>query len=116
MATIRQRRPGVWEVRVFSGNDAQGRPTQVSRTVKGSRRAAERVAAEMTLRPAKGAGRKVGEVIDLWVEHGQATWSPQTARDQVSRAAALKKDPIASVRLARLGVADVEQWHERMRK
>jgi len=35
MATLRQKRPGVWEVRVFTGSDARGRPTQLSRTVHG---------------------------------------------------------------------------------
>lgn len=39
MATIRERKPGVWEVRVFTGRDAQGRPRQSSRTVRGSKRA-----------------------------------------------------------------------------
>ena len=34
MATIRQKRPGVWEVRVFTGRNADGRPTQVSKTVQ----------------------------------------------------------------------------------
>jgi integrase len=116
MATIRQRRPGVWEVRVFSGNDARGRPTQISRTVRGSRRAAERVAAELELRPAMSAGRTVADVLDLWVDHNRATWSPQSERDQVSRVAQVKKDPIASLRLARLGVADVERWHSRLRR
>jgi hypothetical protein len=45
MATIRERRPGVWEVRVFTGADARGRPTQLSRIVHGGRREVLRVAA-----------------------------------------------------------------------
>jgi len=36
MATIRQRKSGVWEVRVFVGNNDTGRPKQVSRTVRGT--------------------------------------------------------------------------------
>ena len=51
MATIRQRRPGVWEVRVFVGYDERGRPAQVSRTVHGTKRQAQRVAAELTVAP-----------------------------------------------------------------
>lgn len=35
MATLREKKPGVWEVRVFTGTDARGRPTQISRTVRG---------------------------------------------------------------------------------
>ena len=43
MATIRERRPGVWEVRVFTGSDARGRPTQLSRPVRGGKREASLV-------------------------------------------------------------------------
>jgi hypothetical protein len=35
MPTIRERTPGVWEVRVFLGRDGRGRPKQVSRMVRG---------------------------------------------------------------------------------
>jgi ABC-type antimicrobial peptide transport system permease subunit len=42
MATIRERRPGVWEVGTFIGYDDRGRPTQVSRTVHGTKKDAKR--------------------------------------------------------------------------
>jgi len=35
VATLRTKKPGVWELRVFTGTDARGSPTQVSRTVSG---------------------------------------------------------------------------------
>jgi integrase len=116
VTSIREKRPGVWEVRVFTGRDAKGRPTQVSKTVKGSKRAAERVAAELMLQPAMSAGRTVAEVLEIWFEHNRSTWTPQSERDQRSRVAQVKKDPIASMRLARLGVADVERFHDRLRR
>ena len=47
MATIREKRPGVWEVRVFTGADARGRPTQMSRTVRGGKRDAQKLAAQL---------------------------------------------------------------------
>ena len=49
MATIRERRPDVWEVRLFTGTGPDGRPTQLSKTVHGGKREAQRVAAEMTV-------------------------------------------------------------------
>jgi hypothetical protein len=49
VATLREREPGVWEVRVFVGRDAAGRPRQMSRTVRGSRRAAQKVAASLSV-------------------------------------------------------------------
>lgn len=36
-----EKQPGVWEVRVFTGNDARWRPTQISRTVRGLKRDAQ---------------------------------------------------------------------------
>lgn len=56
MATIREKRPGVWEVRVFTGSDARGRPTQMSRTVHGGKRDAQRLAAQLEAR-----NRRTGE-------------------------------------------------------
>jgi integrase len=58
MATVRQRSPGVWEVRVYAGRDAKGRPVQVSRIVHGSRRTAARAAADLTVAdPSPGGAR-----------------------------------------------------------
>jgi hypothetical protein len=75
MATIRQRRPGVWEVRVFVGHDDHGRPAQVSRTVHGTKRQAQRVAAELTVAPpAPSAGRIVADALDAWLETRSPTW------------------------------------------
>lgn len=117
MATIRERRPGVWEVRGFTGRDERGRPTQVSRTVHGGKKDALRVAAERTVLPAATSGRRtVGELLDLWIEHNEPTWSPATRRDQRSRVSQVKADPIGRAFLARLTVPDVDRWHARLRK
>jgi hypothetical protein len=117
VATLRERRPGVWEVRVFTGSDAQGRPIQLSRTVYGGKRDVLRVAAEMEVHKgrARSAGRFVGDVLDAWVDQNFGTWAPSSARDQQSRVVSIKKDPISRIPLARLTVADVERWHARLR-
>src|SRR4249919_2423767 len=112
MATLREKRPGVWEVRVFTGNDSRGRPTQLSRTVHGGKRDAQRVAAELEVGPGRASpgGRSVGDVLDAWVEQSLDTWAPSSARDQQSRVRAIKKDQITRLPLARLSVGDVERW------
>ena len=117
MATVREKRPGVWEVRVFTGTNARGRPTQVSRTVHGSKRDAKRAAAELEVGPGRSlsAGRAVHDVLDAWVEQNLDTWAPSSARDQQSRVRSIKRDQIARLPLARLTVGDVERWHTRMR-
>ena len=77
MASIRQKRPGYWEVRVFVGYDDAGRHVQVSKVVKGSKRDAERLAAQLASRPATRSGSlTVAELLDEYVEHKAASWSP----------------------------------------
>lgn len=116
MATIRERRPGVWEVRVFVGYDSRGRPAQVSRTVHGTKRQAQRVAAKLTVAPpAASAGRIVADALDAWLETRSPTWAASTVRDQTSRVSLVKADRIARTSLGRLTVADVERWHARVR-
>jgi len=118
MATLREKRPGVWEVRVFTGSNARGLPTQLSRTVHGGKRDALKLAAELEVGPGRStpAGRSVSDVLDAWVEQNLDTWAPSSARDQQSRVRAIKKDQISRLPLARLSVGDVERWHTRVRK
>jgi integrase len=117
VATVRQRRPGVWEVRVFTGRDDQGRPTQASTTVYGGKRDAQRVAAQLSARPtARAAGRTVAELLDEWLELNVETWAASTRRDNTSRAELVKTDPIAKRAVARLTVVEVERWHARLRQ
>ncbi len=116
MATLRERKPGVWEVRVFVGNDERGRPKQVSRTVRGTKRAAQRAAAELTVAPpAASDARTVADALDAWIETHTPTWAASTVRDQTSRASLVKADKIARTPLGRLTVADVDRWHTRLR-
>ena len=111
MATVRETRPGVWEVRVFTGTNARGKPTQVSRTVYGGKRDAQRVATELELGPGRAspAGRSVGDLLDAWVEQNLDTWAPSSARDQQSRVKSIKTDAIVTVSLARLSLQDLDQ-------
>jgi integrase len=117
MATVRERKPGVWEVRAFTGRDDRGRPTQVSRTVRGTKKDALRVAAELTVRPVtRAASATVAELLAQWVEQNEATWAASTRRDNPGRAAAILTDPLAKMPVSRVTVADIERWHARMRR
>lgn len=117
MATLRERRPGVWQVRVFTGRNADGVPTQVAVTVHGTKRDALREAARLESNPRRGAaGRTVGDALRAWLEHKEGSYRPASLRDQTSRVRHIETDPIAAVVLARLGVADVDRWLARMRR
>jgi len=117
MATIRQRKRGVWEVRVFAGRDGKGKPVQISRTVYGGEKDAERVANELALKPARNAGRRtIEDLLGEWCELKDASWAPYSKRDQHRRARFIREDRIAKVPVARLQVNDVDQWIVRLRK
>lgn len=76
--SIRQRGPNRWQVRVPVGRDAKtGRYRYVAREVKGGKRAAERVAAELVAEIEKGGLRyqgrhTVSELLDRWMAHIEA--------------------------------------------
>jgi integrase len=118
VATIRERRHGVWEVRSFAGRDQKGRPLQMSRTVRGTKKDAQRLAAEMTVRaPTASVARvSVFEMLDLWAENTKATWAPSTEVNQLSRIRLVKTDRISSISLTRLTAVDVDQWHARLER
>lgn len=118
MATIRERRPGVWEVRSFAGRDPTGKPVQQSRTVRGTKKDAQRLAAEMTIQPSYDARQRtsVGDMLDLWVDNARPSWAPATESNQLSRVKLIKADRIASIPLARLTPVDVDRWHSRLVK
>jgi integrase len=118
MATIREKRPGVWEVRVFTGRGPDGKPTQTSRTVRGGKRDSRRVANELERAGNRSApaGRTVADALDAWIAQNLPTWAASSARDQQSRVRAIEHDPIVRVPLARLSVSDVERWHTRLRR
>jgi integrase len=117
MATIRRRGDKVWEVRVFAGRDASGKPKQVSKTVRGSKRDAEREAAKLTLAPQRQPGsHSVSELLDEWIEVKAAGWAAYTLREYRSRANRIKLDPIGSKKVAALKVSDIDRWVARLRE
>ena len=118
MATIRQKRPGVWEVRVFVGRDHRGKPIQTSRTVAGSRRDAQKVAAELELSAAtvESSGTTLARLIDVWIETDGHLWAPSTLANYKSRAELVKADAIGKVLVSRLTAVEVDRWHARMRR
>jgi hypothetical protein len=74
-------------VRAFVGRDQSGRPIQTSRTARGTKKDAARVAAGMTLLPSTVSVVRVtvAEVLDLWVEHEVPTRAPNRADCEFQR-------------------------------
>src|SRR5690349_8971710 len=94
MATIRELGPNKWEVRVFVGTRA-GKPVQISRTVNGSRKAAEKRGHELEEQYERvgvtAVKRTVAVALEEWQE-AHVDWATLTKRDYASRAADVLKD------------------------
>lgn len=99
--SIRQRRPGVWEIRVAAGTDAvTGRTLQRSVTFRGSARdanayrqelAAEYVARRSVTRAAPML--TIAELLERWL-HADQPWKPSTTISYRSNARFLGTDPM----------------------
>src|ERR1019366_58069 len=100
------------------GRDHNGKPVQSSQTVRGSKKDAQRLSAEMTVRPSTSPLQRISiaEMLDLWYENERPSWAPSTERDQLSRIRQVKSDRIASVLLSRLTAVEVDRWHSRLTK
>jgi len=119
--SLRQRRPGAWEVRVSLGTDAvSGRSTVRSLTVHGEHELAEqardRWAAEAALvrsRRQVRSGINLGELLGAWLaaEHG---WRPSTLVGYRSTTGFLIRDPLGGRRAVdvtpRVLRAECERW------
>jgi hypothetical protein len=87
-------RPGVWRLRVFVGTDpTSGNPRQLSRTVRGGVRAAERELARFVTEAEAGdvpmgADQTLSEFLNAWLAFVEPQRSPTTVRgyrDKVRR-------------------------------
>jgi integrase len=117
MATLRERSPGVWEVRVFAGRGDGGTPRQISRTVRGSRRAALKVAASLDADvPSHEGTQTVAELLRLWQELNVDRWAPLTRVNQESRARLVAAGPLGRMKVGALRVEDVDRWMLGLRK
>lgn len=82
---VRERSPGVWEVRAEAGRDpVTGRRRQVSRTVRGTKRAAQKtlnaLLAEIDHGNAVGSDASFADVAERWLSISGADLSPTTLR------------------------------------
>lgn len=82
---LRERKPGVWEVRAEAGRDpVTGRRRQVSRSVRGTKRDAEKVLnkllADSDLGHHTGTDAKFDELAREWLAMAETDLSPSTLR------------------------------------
>ena len=114
MASIQRMRRGTWRVRVYDGRDDSGRKRYRSRTVRGTRRDAQRVAAdlerEVELGVVAGAGRTFlsGYLHERWLPHVRLHKRPSTHARYAGIVARHIVPDIGNLPLRRITPADVQ--------
>jgi hypothetical protein len=83
---MRERQPGVWELIVSVGRDPlSGKWKRRSRTVRGTKRDAQRALADLVHDVTNGAVKPaditVGATLDRWLEFARDDLSPTTLRE-----------------------------------
>lgn len=113
---MRERRPGVWEIRVVVGNDeATGRSVQRSFTVHGDAETVEQRRQELVERfginrsalYCPGARLDLAGLLERFLA-GNEHWRPATRSSNTSVARFLSAEPIGSVGVAVLAPPVVE--------
>ncbi len=121
--SVRERRPGVWEIRVVVANDLlTGRSVQRSFTVHGDAEGVEARRVELVDRFAldrsalycAGARWSIRELLERFIE-ADHEWRPATRSSTCSAARLLAADRLAEVGLAALGPSHVEAAFARWR-
>jgi integrase len=121
--SIRQRSPGVWELRVYIGRDSTGRVRHKYATFEGTKRAAERKLARWVTKqedePARvpeleehtwGPTTTVNDAIEGWKNNGWQDLSPNTVRGYEGVWRRNVRDSIGRKRIATLSPYEVERY------
>ncbi|MGH9110076.1 MAG: tyrosine-type recombinase/integrase [Acidimicrobiales bacterium] len=112
---LTERGDGKWRLRVYAGRDPHtGRQRVVTKTVGGSKRAAERELAKLITDVDagryKGTAAKLSTLVDRWIAHLEAIGrSPSTLREYRRLAARAILPALGSVRLDRLRPSDLDR-------
>jgi len=119
---MRERRPGVWELRAFLGRGADGRPRQVSKTFHGGKREARKALAALEVEANAGkhgrpdtAATTVAALLDRHLDNlerlGRAPTTTRTYRGYVKQ---LIVPALGSKRVRNLTAYDLDLFYSRL--
>lgn len=116
---VRERRPGRWELRVFTGRDPlTGRKKYATKTIDatGIRQAERALAAyvtELARTDTAGTGT-FGDLLDRWYAQGEPDWSPNTC--QLHRwVIDHRLDGLKPLDVRQIGTADLDRYYRALR-
>jgi integrase len=115
-----RQRGDAWQLRVYAGLDpVTGEKRWLSQTVKGGKRAAQRVLAGMVAQVDRGTAvtdATFGQLLEKWFEVRAPDWSPRTVVEHRSVIERHIRPRIGAVKLRRLQAADLDSFYAQMRK
>ena len=114
------RRGDAWRVMVYAGRDpVTGRKRQVTQTVRGTKKDAERVRNDLLVAVqqgrASGSSVTFGELLDAWFESASPDWSPRTALEHRRIIDSVLKPALGDKKLTKLRAADLDALYAGLR-
>jgi integrase len=111
---MRERSPGHWELRAFSGRDpVTGKPRQATRTFVGGERAAAKslsvLVSEVEAGKYTGTTATVGQLLDRWLEVTEGSQRPRTVYENRRKIEARIRPALGDVKLSKLGPEKLDQ-------
>lgn len=120
--TKREKRTGVWELRVYTGNDKNGRPVQRSVTFHGGEGDAGtelcRLVAKLNDDEGSelGPSTTVGQAIDLWIKEKWDDLSPTTTRRWKSLINVHIRPELGKLQIRKSTSLDFERFFKKMKR
>ncbi len=115
--TIKEARPGVWRLRVVVGYRSDGQPRQASRTIRGTRRAAQGELAKFVVDVENANAPLVGAMtlaayLERWMDHVRAHRQPDTVRNYAVKCRRFSAE-LGRVRLDKLRAHQLDEVYRR---
>jgi integrase len=117
---LQQRSRDTWRLKVYVGRSADGRKRYVERTVRGTRREAERELARLVVEVDEGrhvvsAPMTVGELVDRWLEIKASTVEANTERGYRWVAERYVKPAFGDRKVASIRTLELDHWYQQLR-
>lgn len=117
---LQQRGPSSWRIRVFVGRDEAGKKRYLERTVRGTKREAQRVMARLVTEVDEGrhvaaAASRFGDVLERWLEVKSSVVEPSTLASYRWIATSYVAPGLGSLPLDKVRPLDLDTFYARLR-
>jgi integrase len=117
---LQQRGPSSWRIRVFVGRDEAGKKRYLERTVRGTKREAQRVMARLVTEVDEGrhvaaAASRFGDVLERWLEVKATVVEPSTLANYRWLAATYVVPRLGSLPLDKIRALDLDTFYAQLR-